>query len=94
MKKCFVPICLLVIILSSCSKDEYIDITEEEQLLVNDENNDTVVDDNEENTNDLTIDSSILALPILLSIMPIYFCQIFSWIMMLEMKIIPLTITK
>ncbi|MEO9479986.1 MAG: cytochrome c peroxidase [Maribacter dokdonensis] len=63
MKKCFVPICLLVIILSSCSKDEYIDITEEEQLLVNDENNDTVVDDNEENTNDLAVDSSILALP-------------------------------
>ncbi|WP_291967844.1 cytochrome-c peroxidase [Maribacter sp.] len=63
MKKNFVTFCIMVIALCSCSKDEYIDITEEEQLLVNDENDDTVVNDNDEIADDLANDSSILTLP-------------------------------
>ena len=64
MKKYFVPICLMVTILSSCSKDEYVEITEdEEQALVNDDTNETDVDTETDTNNDLAVDSSILVLP-------------------------------
>ncbi|WP_405414600.1 cytochrome-c peroxidase [Maribacter sp. Asnod1-A12] len=62
MKKYFVPICLMVIILSSCSKDEYIDISEgEEQSFINDETNETDADT--VTNDDSAVDSSILILP-------------------------------
>ncbi|WP_116769121.1 cytochrome-c peroxidase [Maribacter litoralis] len=64
MKKYFVPICLMVTILSSCSKDEYVEITEdEEQALVDDDTNETDVDTETDTNNDLAVDSSILVLP-------------------------------
>ncbi|MEP2057396.1 MAG: cytochrome c peroxidase [Maribacter litoralis] len=64
MKKYFVPICLMVTILSSCSKDEYVEITEdEEQALVDDDTNEADVETETDNNNDLAVDSSILVLP-------------------------------
>lgn len=68
MKKYFVPICLMVTILSSCSKDEYVEITEDqEQALVDDDTNETDVETETETdtdtNNDLAVDSSILVLP-------------------------------
>jgi len=64
MKKYFVPICLMVTILSSCSKDEYVEITEDqEQALVNDDTNETDVETETDTNNDLAVDSSILVLP-------------------------------
>ncbi|WP_437368798.1 cytochrome-c peroxidase [Maribacter litoralis] len=64
MKKYFVPICLMVTILSSCSKDEYVEITEdEEQALVDDDTNEADVDTETDTNNDLAVDSSFLVLP-------------------------------
>lgn len=64
MKKYFVPICLMVTILSSCSKDEYVEITEDqEQALVDDDTNETDVETETDTNNDLAVDSSILVLP-------------------------------
>ncbi|VXC27017.1 cytochrome-c peroxidase [Maribacter litoralis] len=64
MKKYFVPICLMVTILSSCSKDEYVEITEdEEQALVDDDTNEADVETETDTNNDLAVDSSILVLP-------------------------------
>jgi len=64
MKKYFVPICLMVTILSSCSKDEYVEIIEdEEQALVDDDTNEADVDTETDTNNDLAVDSSILVLP-------------------------------
>jgi len=64
MKKYFVPICLMVTILSSCSKDEYVEIIEdEEQTLVDDDTNEADVDTETDTNNDLAVDSSILVLP-------------------------------
>lgn len=64
MKKYFVPICLMVTILSSCSKDEYVEIIEdEEQALVDDDTNEADVDTETDTNNDLAVDSSFLVLP-------------------------------